>query len=187
MRFEVPEEIITDNGQQFTDRFARFGARNGEVLFDNICHRNGITHWPTAPVALNQDGKGGAIPRQPSGPTSSPSPTRSPRSNWRKRRSTPTSTNTTRPHQVLDIEIPVTPAKLTSRAGPGRAVAAAATDTSRRLGSHSLTDKADHPESGPEMLPVRESWTGGPIEFDRVVPPSGESARWQASSLARPA
>jgi transposase InsO family protein len=29
-RFGVPEEILTDNGKQFTDRF----GKGGEVLFD---------------------------------------------------------------------------------------------------------------------------------------------------------
>ena len=39
-RFGVPEEVLTDNGKQFT---ARFGA-GGEVLFDRICRDNGIAH-----------------------------------------------------------------------------------------------------------------------------------------------
>ena len=56
-RFGVPEEIITDNGKQFTDRFGRHGARNGEVLFDKICRKNGITHRLTAPASPNQNGK----------------------------------------------------------------------------------------------------------------------------------
>ena len=53
--FGVPEEIITDNGKQFTDRFGRIGARNGEVLFDKICRRNGISHRLTAPASPNQN------------------------------------------------------------------------------------------------------------------------------------
>ena len=39
-RYGVPEEVLTDNGKQFT---ARFG-RGGEVLFDRICRDNGIVH-----------------------------------------------------------------------------------------------------------------------------------------------
>jgi transposase len=34
-RFGVPEEVLTDNGKQFTDRF----GKGGEVLFDKICRR----------------------------------------------------------------------------------------------------------------------------------------------------
>lgn len=33
-RFGVPEEVLTDNGKQFT---ARFGRGGGEVMFDRIC------------------------------------------------------------------------------------------------------------------------------------------------------
>jgi hypothetical protein len=39
-RHGVPEEVLTDNGKQFTDRF----GRGGEVLFDKICRRNAIAH-----------------------------------------------------------------------------------------------------------------------------------------------
>jgi transposase InsO family protein len=53
----VPEEVITDNGKQFTDRFNRYGPTRGEVLFDRICRRNGITHRLTAPASPNQNGK----------------------------------------------------------------------------------------------------------------------------------
>ena len=52
-RFGVPEEIITDNGKQFTDRF----GKRGEVLFDKICRSNGITHRLTQPASPNQNGK----------------------------------------------------------------------------------------------------------------------------------
>ena len=56
-RFGVPEEIITDNGKQFTDRFGKYRPRTGEVLFDKICRKNGITHRLTAPASPNQNGK----------------------------------------------------------------------------------------------------------------------------------
>ena len=49
----VPEEILTDNGKQFT---ARFG-KGGEVLFDKICRKNGITHRLTAPASPTTTGK----------------------------------------------------------------------------------------------------------------------------------
>jgi transposase InsO family protein len=57
VRFGVPEEVLTDNGKQFTDRFGKHAPRNGEVLFDKICRRNGITHRLTAPASPNQNGK----------------------------------------------------------------------------------------------------------------------------------
>ncbi len=52
-RFGVPEEILTDNGKQFTDRF----GGHGEVLFDRICRRNGITHRLTHSFSPNENGK----------------------------------------------------------------------------------------------------------------------------------
>jgi len=51
--FGVPEEILTDNGKQFTDRF----GKGGEVLFDKFCRKNGIKHRLTAPASPNQNGK----------------------------------------------------------------------------------------------------------------------------------
>src|SRR3954466_9438863 len=52
-RFGVPEEVLTDNGKQFT---ARFG-RGGEVLFDRICRDNGIAHRLTQPASPTTTGK----------------------------------------------------------------------------------------------------------------------------------
>jgi transposase InsO family protein len=52
-RHGVPEEILTDNGKQFTDRF----GKGGEVLFDKICRKNGITHRLTAPASPTTTGK----------------------------------------------------------------------------------------------------------------------------------
>src|ERR1051326_3792466 len=45
-RHGVPEEVLTDNGKGFNDRF---GLRPAEVLFDKICRENGIAHRLTAP------------------------------------------------------------------------------------------------------------------------------------------
>jgi transposase InsO family protein len=53
VRFGVPQEVLTDNGKQFTDRF----GKGGEVLFDKICRKNEITHRLPAPASSNQNGK----------------------------------------------------------------------------------------------------------------------------------
>jgi hypothetical protein len=49
----VPEEVLTDNGKQFTDRF----GKGGEVLFDRICRDNGIIHRLTLPRHPTTTGK----------------------------------------------------------------------------------------------------------------------------------
>ena len=51
--FGVPEELLTDNGKQFTDRF----GHGGEVLFDRICRENGIVHRLTQPATPTTTGK----------------------------------------------------------------------------------------------------------------------------------
>ncbi len=43
--YGVPEQVLTDNGKQFTGRFGR--PRPAEVLFDRICRENGIEHLLT--------------------------------------------------------------------------------------------------------------------------------------------
>jgi transposase InsO family protein len=53
-RYGVPEEILTDNGKVFTNRF---GLTPAEVLFDRICRENGIQHRLTAPRSPTTTGK----------------------------------------------------------------------------------------------------------------------------------
>ena len=52
-RYGIPEEVLTDNGKRFTDRF----GKGGEVLFDRICRDNGITHRLTQPASPTTTGK----------------------------------------------------------------------------------------------------------------------------------
>ncbi|MFI2349367.1 DDE-type integrase/transposase/recombinase [Streptomyces sp. NPDC019443] len=55
VRFAVPDEMLTDNGKQFT---ARFGSgKPGETMFDRICRENGITHRLTRPQSPTTTGK----------------------------------------------------------------------------------------------------------------------------------
>jgi hypothetical protein len=51
--YGIPEEILSDNGKQFTDRF----GKGGEVLFDRICRDNGIHPPPDAPASPTTTGK----------------------------------------------------------------------------------------------------------------------------------
>jgi transposase InsO family protein len=44
--YGCPEQVLSDNGKQFTGKFNR--PRPTEVLFDQICRRNGIEHLLTA-------------------------------------------------------------------------------------------------------------------------------------------
>jgi hypothetical protein len=53
-RHGIPEQILTDNGKVFT---ARFGMGPGPVLFDKVCHDNGIKHLLTAPYSPTTTGK----------------------------------------------------------------------------------------------------------------------------------
>src|ERR671939_654771 len=53
VRYGIPEEVLSDNGKQFT---ARFG-HGGEVLFDRICRENGIVHRLTQPASPTTTGK----------------------------------------------------------------------------------------------------------------------------------
>lgn len=50
----IPDQILSDNGRVFT---ARFGTGPGPVLFDRICHDNGIRHILTAPYSPTTTGK----------------------------------------------------------------------------------------------------------------------------------
>ena len=53
-RHGIPDEVLTDNGKVFTNRF---GTTPTEVLFDKICRENGIVHRLTAPRSPTTTGK----------------------------------------------------------------------------------------------------------------------------------
>jgi transposase InsO family protein len=52
--YGVPDEVLTDNGKVFTNRF---GPGTGEVLFDRILRQNGIKHRHTKPRSPTTTGK----------------------------------------------------------------------------------------------------------------------------------
>jgi transposase InsO family protein len=173
VRFGVPEEINTDNGKQFTDRFGRHGGRNGEVLFDKICRKNGITHRLTAPASPNQNGKverfhGTFRPDflDIAGPFTSVAEAQAAVDVWVR------DYNADRPHQALDEKVPVTPAdRFVPVPAAQRDLVALwlppALDTASTHGSQALGAE------GSAVPAAGAGWGGGPVEFDRVVPPSG--------------
>jgi transposase InsO family protein len=175
-RFGVPEEIITDNGKQFTDRFGKHGARNGEVLFDKICRHNGIAHRLTAPASPNQNGKverfhGTFRPDflAVAGPFTSVPEAQDAVDAW------VAGYNADRPHQALDEKVPVTPAERFTPV-PEQQRDLIGLWLPAALES-ALTPGPAEPQTpikvSPPVPATRAPWDGGPVEFDRVVPASG--------------
>jgi transposase InsO family protein len=54
-QYGIPDEVLTDNGKQFTGRFNK--PRPGEVLFERICRENGIVARNTKPRSPTTTGK----------------------------------------------------------------------------------------------------------------------------------
>jgi transposase InsO family protein len=160
-RFGAPQEVITDNGKQFTDRF----GKGGEVLFDKICRRNGINHLLTAPFSPNQNGKverfhGTFRPDflTDTGPFESVAAAQTAVDAWVEHY------NTDRPHQALDARWPVTPAE---RFTP-------APEAERALVDLWLPAALEPATPGVEpSTPIPASSVGSAVELEKVVPPSG--------------
>ena len=189
-RFGVPAEVLTDNGKQFTDRF----GKGGEVLFDKICRKNGITHRLTAPASPNQNGKverfhGTFGPEflKLAGPFTSIEDAQAAVDGW------VADYNTDRPHQALNPNQPVVPADrftpvpvgeremlplwLPPTLAPVTPTPVTLTPVTRPV---TMPDAQDERSTGAQMdaqpaavSAVAAAWAGGPVEFDRVVPPSG--------------
>ena len=184
----MPEEIITDNGKQFTDRFGRHGARNGEVLSGKICRHNGITHRLTAPASPNQNGK---VERfhgtfRPdflgiAGPFTSVPEAQAAVDAWVGHY------NADRPHQALDEKVPVTPAERFSPAPAGQRdlVGLWLPATLDSVTAPGTAQPRDPSVASPAPPATPAQWNGGPVEFDRVVPPWGNMWVAGAPVLAR--
>jgi transposase InsO family protein len=178
-RFGVPEEIISDNGKQFTDRFGKHGARNGEVLFDKICRHNGITHRLTAPASPNQNGKverfhGTFRPDflDIAGPFTSVGQAQAAVDAW------VAGYNTDRPHQALGEKVPVTPAERFTPAPPQdrdlvHLWLPAALQAAHTIDAGPAQPRPASTAAAASPAATRAQRNGGPVEFDRVVPPSG--------------
>jgi transposase InsO family protein len=168
-RYGAPEEVLTDNGKQFTGRF----GRGGEVLFDKICRRNGIAHRLTQPASPTTTGKIERLHQtlrrellDDARPFTSLLQAQAAIDDWVREY------NAERPHQALETRSPVTPA---DRFQPAPA------EQRELLGLWLPGSLASVPE--PASTPTAEraidagaappALDGGPVEFDRVVPPSG--------------
>jgi transposase InsO family protein len=171
-RHGVPEEVITDNGKQFTDRFSRYGPNRGEVLFDKICRRNGITHRLTAPASPNQNGKverfhGTFRPEIGElGPFESLQAAQAAVDVWVG------NYNSERPHQGLDEKQPVVPA---DRFAPAQDAAGLELWMPPSLEVASPQPLAAAPVAAPAA--GRATGTAvGAVELDKPVPLSGNMA-----------
>ena len=168
-RYGAPEEVLTDNGKQFTDRF----GRGGEVLFDKICRRNGIAHRLTAPRSPTTTGKierfhqtlqGELLDDAP--PFASLLEAQAALDDWVREY------NADRPHQALETA---------RRSRRPSASSPPASEQRELLGLWLPGSLATVPE--PQATPTAERAVdagangpmieGGPVEFDRDVPASG--------------
>jgi transposase InsO family protein len=215
--FGVPEEVLTDNGKQFTDRF----GKGGEVLFDRICRDNAIIHRLTAPRHPTTTGKIERFHKtlrrellDDAVPFADLAAAQAALDGWVREY------NTTRPHQSLSMASPAErfstaradnerdllplrlPAILSplppAEGSPGRAgrgfthLAGPGTLQDTASGDHGAGQAApDHhtkfagvlppgpsQDTGQSLAPrsvitAARAYDGGPVEFERVVPPSG--------------
>lgn len=165
-RYGVPEEVISDNGKQFTDGFNRYGPTRGEVLFDKICRKNGIGHRLTQPASPNQNGKverfhGTFRPEIGEfGPFESLEDAQAAVDAWVAHY------NAERPHQGLDEKNPVVPADRFAPASNPEGV--------ELWVPPSLAVAGAQPPAAAE--PVAERGPGAAVELDRPVPASGNMA-----------
>ncbi|MFI6504399.1 IS481 family transposase [Nonomuraea typhae] len=177
--FGVPDEVLTDNGKQFTDRF----GKGGEVLFDRICRDNGITHRLTQPRSPTTTGKierfHGTLRREflnDAMPFADLAAAQTALSAW------VVEYNTIRPHQALQMAVPAD--RFARRCEEERDLLPLRLPSVVRLAAVPDPDPYPDPEPEPGRLGepagegVSESgpgwrWDGEAIEFERVVPPSG--------------
>jgi transposase InsO family protein len=190
--YGVPEEVLSDNGKQFTGRFG--APRPAEVLFERICRHNGITQRLTKPRSPTTTGK---VERwhqsiqlellDPHGPFDSLDAAQAAVDTWR------VEYNTVRPHQSLDMQTPAQrfrPIPVEQRAilglwlPPELAPTGPGPDTPQ--GPDSIDDEPNEPVTAADPVSTtRASTVAQPagtldaavtinaVEIDRIVPTSG--------------
>ena len=163
LAYGIPDEVLSDNGKQFTGRFGK--PRPAEVLFERICRRNGIRQLLTRPYSPTTTGK---VERwhqtlqveflNDAGPFASAGEAQAAVDEWREEY------NHQRPHQSLDMAAPA------DKFRP----AADAPDALTLWAPADLEPVAT-PATGPQDAPAASepaSWPDA-VEVDRVVPASG--------------
>ena len=180
-RYGIPDEVLTDNGKQFTDRF----GKGGEVLFDRICRDNGITHRLTQPASPTTTGKVERFHQtlrrewlDHQEPFASVLAAQAALDTWI------TTYNVDRPHRSLDMDYPANrfAAGQTHRAGteqllplrvPPILEPGSATVAPVPVASPAHPVELDAPREDGHAPPAQVVYRGGPVEFERVVPASG--------------
>jgi transposase InsO family protein len=169
-RFGVPGEVLSDNGKQFTDRF----GKGGEVLFDRICRDNGITHRLTQPRHPTTTGKierfHGSLRRElldDAVPFADLATAQTAVDAW------VSEYNTTRPHQAIGMAAPAerfstAAAQAEQDLLPLRLPAVLALAT-----APAASALPAGPDDGTPVPAAARVYDGGPVEFERVVPASG--------------
>ncbi|HEX3956457.1 MAG TPA: IS481 family transposase [Trebonia sp.] len=173
-QFGVPGEVLSDNGKQFTDRF----GKGGEVLFDRICRDNGITHRLTQPRTPTTTGKierfHGSLRREllnDAVPFSDLAAAQAAIDGW------VSEYNTTRPHQSLGMATPAdrfstARAKAEGKLLPLRLPAVLALSAAPPASPAPAGPVPEEPAAEPAAV-AAPVYDGGPVEFERVVPASG--------------
>ncbi|MGY4644425.1 transposase InsO family protein [Cellulomonas sp. URHB0016] len=168
--FGVPEQVLTDNGRQFTGKYGR--PRPTEVLFDRICRENGIEHLLTKVRSPTTTGKverwHQTLQRElldVHPPFVDVAEAQAAVDAWR------VEYNTGRPHQALDMATPAD--RFTALPGPDRA--------RLELWLPPTLTTIDEADAAPVVvLPVEQeepAWSAaGAVELERAVPPCGNVA-----------
>ena len=171
--FGVPGEVLTDNGKQFTDRF----GKGGEVPSDRICRDNGIVHRLTQPRSPTTTGKierfHGRLRRElldDAVPFADLPAAQAAVDAWVREY------NTTRPHQAIAMAVPAdrfntTRAEAETGAAPLRLPAVLALAPAPPVPDPPQAEPQPPGTAVPDSPPG--PYHGGPAEFARPVPPSG--------------
>ncbi|WP_371364869.1 IS481 family transposase [Jatrophihabitans sp. GAS493] len=176
--YGVPDQILTDNGKQFTGKYTR--PKPAEVLFDRICRLNGVEHLLTKIRSPTTTGKverwHQTIQRElldDHPPFATIAAAQAAVDAWREEY------NTTRPHQALDMASPAD--RFQPRTAEERATMVLWVPPGLQPSIDEETTPADAavpPTADPSPRPDTDTDTdtddgGVAWEIERAVPPSG--------------